>query len=62
MEVRYEVSAIINHRGRGDKVEYEVQFAKWPTTSWEVAETLVGANAALRAYEKRCGKNRKQRR
>ena len=56
MEVRYEVEAIVSHRGSGATLEYEVRWAQWPNTTWEPAANLVGANAALAAYRKKGGR------
>ena len=53
MEVRYEVEAILRHRGSGDNLEYEVRWAKWPDPTWEPACNLVGANKALEEYANR---------
>uniref|UniRef100_A0A7S3AQ48 Chromo domain-containing protein n=1 Tax=Haptolina ericina TaxID=156174 RepID=A0A7S3AQ48_9EUKA len=61
MEVRYEVEAIVDCRGEGDSKEYEVRWAKWPTSTWEPAVNLIGATAALKAFEStRKGKKRKK--
>ena len=51
MEVRYEVEAIVSHRGAGAALQYEVRWAKWPDTTWEPAENLIGSTSVLRRYE-----------
>ena len=50
MEIRYEVEAILAHRGSGSSLEYLVKWAKWRETTWEPAENLEGATEVLKAY------------
>ena len=50
MEIRYEVEAILAHRGNGSSLEYLVKWAKWRETTWEPAENLEGATEVLKAY------------
>jgi len=59
MDVRYEVKAIINSRGSGPSLEYEVVWAKHQTTTWEPAANMVGASAALREYLQGAGHKKK---
>ena len=50
MEIRYEVEAILAHRGSGGSLEYRVKWAKWKESTWEPAENLAGATEALKVY------------
>ena len=50
MEIRYEVEAILAHRGSGSDVEYQVKWAKWRETTWEPKANLLGATEVLQAY------------
>ncbi len=50
MDIRYEVQAIVNHRGEGPNLEYEVVWAKWPSATWEPADNIVGAAKAVQVY------------
>jgi uncharacterized membrane protein YgcG len=50
MEIRYEVEAILAHRGSGSSLEYLVKWAKWREITWEPAENLEGATEVLKAY------------
>ena len=50
------MEAIVDARGSGDSLEYEVAWAKHQATSWEPAENLVGATEALREFERKRGK------
>ena len=55
MEVRYEVDCVLDKRGEGEALEYQVRWKKWPSPSWEPAANLSGAKAAIRKFEKRSG-------
>ena len=54
MEVRYEVDAILDKRGVGDELEYEVRWKVFPCASWEPAANLEGAKvcAPVRAAQR----------
>jgi hypothetical protein len=50
MEIRYEVEAILAHRGSGADLEYEVKWAKWREPSWEPKANIAGCTELLEAY------------
>ena len=50
MEIRYEVEAILAHRGSARSLEYQVKWAKWREATWEPAENLNGATEVINAY------------
>ena len=44
------ISARLTYDGGHSSHRYEVQWAKWPSTTWEPAANLVGSTEAVKAY------------
>ena len=49
-EQEYEVERILNHRGKGSYLEYEVKWVGYEETTWEPAENLENSAELVKEY------------